>query len=126
VRDGGEWEAWLALFLRGIVEVAGEAAETARRILLLREHHRAAITAKLGRGAGNGLKILESLYEHPIVTVNDVRARTETTYAAANGLVTRLVQLGILSEMTGYARNRRFRYAPYIELFNTPPAGEPG
>jgi hypothetical protein len=24
----------------------------------------------------------------------------------------------VLSEMTGYARNRRFRYAPYIALFN--------
>jgi hypothetical protein len=28
------------------------------------------------------------------------------------------VKLGVLSEMTGYARNRRFRYAPYIALFN--------
>ena len=26
--------------------------------------------------------------------------------------------LGVLSEMTGYARNRRFRYALYIALFN--------
>jgi hypothetical protein len=24
----------------------------------------------------------------------------------------------VLSELTGYARNRRFRYAPYIALFN--------
>lgn len=43
---------------------------------------------------------------------------TGTTYAAANSLVSRLVKLGVLSEMTGYARNRRFRYAPYIALFN--------
>jgi Fic family protein len=30
VRDRGAWEEWLAFFLRGVVEVAGEAAETAR------------------------------------------------------------------------------------------------
>ena len=36
VRDQGGWEAWLAFFLRGVIEVAGEAAETARRILQLR------------------------------------------------------------------------------------------
>ncbi len=47
-----------------------------------------------------------------------LQKRTGTTYAAANGLVARLVKLGVLSEMTGYARNRRFRYAPYIALFN--------
>jgi Fic family protein len=118
VRDQGAWEAWLAFFLRGVIEVAGEAAETARRILQLREQHRAAITAQLGRAAGNGHKVLESLFDRPIVAVNDVQKMTGTTYAAANSLVSRLVKLGVLSEMTGYARNRRFRYAPYIALFN--------
>jgi len=118
VRDQGAWEAWLAFFLRGVVEVAGEAAETARRILQLREQHRAAITAQLGRAAGNGHKVLESLFDRPIVAVNDVQKMTGTTYAAANSLVSRLVKLDVLSEMTGYARNRRFRYAPYIALFN--------
>ena len=118
VRDQGAWEAWLAFFLRGVIEVAGEAAETARRILQLREQHRAAITVQLGRAAGNGHKVLESLFDRPIVAVNDVQKMTGTTYAAANSLVSRLVKLDVLSEMTGYARNRRFRYAPYIALFN--------
>lgn len=118
VRDQGAWEAWLAFFLRGVIEVAGEAAEMARRILQLREQHRAAITAQLGRAARNGHKVLESLFDRPIVAVNDVQKMTGTTYAAANSLVSRLVKLGVLGEMTGYARNRRFRYAPYIALFS--------
>ncbi len=117
-RDRGAWEAWLKFFLRGVIEVAAEAAETARRILQLREDHRTAITAKLGRAAGNGHKVLETLYDRPIVSVNDVKAMTGTTYVAANSLVSRLVDLGVLSEMTGNARNRRFRYAPYIALFS--------
>jgi Fic family protein len=123
VRDQGAWEPWLAFFLRGVIDVAGEAAETARRILQLREQHRAAITAQLGRAAGNGHKVLESLFDRPIVAVNDVQKMTGTTYAAANSLVSRLVKLGVLSEMTGYARNRRFRYAPYIALFNEAKSG---
>ena len=118
VRDRGVWEDWLAFFLRGVIDVAGEAADTARRILLLREQHRTAITAQLGRAAGNGHKVLESLFDRPIVAVSDIQQMTGTTYAAANNLVSRLVKLGVLSEMTGYARNRRFRYAPYIELFS--------
>ena len=117
VREQGKWEEWLAFFLRGVIEVAGEAADTARRILLLREQHRAAITQHIGRAAGNGHRVLEGLYDRPIVSVKDVQARTGTSYAAANTLVTRLVSIGVLEEMTGYARNRRFRYAPYIALF---------
>jgi Fic family protein len=118
VRDRGAWEEWLAFFLRGVSEVAVEAAETARRILQLREEHRAAITQKLGRAAGNGHKVLESLFDRPILSVNESRKMTGTSYAAANSLVSRLVEIGVLSEMTGHARNRRFRYAPYIALFS--------
>jgi Fic family protein len=118
VRDRGAWETWLAFFLRGVAEVALEAADTARRILQLREQHRGAITDRLGRAAGNGHRVLESLFDRPIVAVKDVQTLTGTTYAAANALVSRLVDVGILSEITGYARNRRFRYAPYIALFS--------
>ncbi len=118
VRDSGAWEQWLVFFLQGVIEVAAEAAETARRILQLREEHRTAITSQLGRAAGNGHKVLESLFVRPIVAVSDVQATTGTTYAAANSLVARLAALGVLSEMTGYSRNRRFRYAPYIALFS--------
>jgi len=121
VRVRGEWEQWLAFFLQGVIEVAGEAAETSRRILQMREEHRSAITARLGRAAGNGHKVLESLFDRPILAVNDVRQLTGTTFAAANTLVSRLVDVGVLAEMTGYSRNRRFRYAPYIALFSDPP-----
>jgi len=119
VRDEGAWEAWLRFFLRGVVEVADEAAVTARQILLLRERHRNAITEGLGRGVANGLRTLDALFDRPIVSIADVQAWTGTTYAAANVMVARLVQMGILEEFTGFARNRRFRYGPYIELFQS-------
>lgn len=117
IRDDGDWEGWLSFFLRGVAEVGSEATETTRRILLLRERHRNAITGRLGRGAANGLSVLESLFDRPIVSVADVQEVTGTTYAAANKLVARLVELGILEEVTGYARNRRFRYEDYVRLF---------
>jgi Fic family protein len=117
VRDRGEWEAWLGFFLRGVVEVATQSAETARRILAMREEHRLAITARFGRAAGNGHKVLESLFDRPIVTVKDVQQLIGTTFMAANTTVSRLEEVGVLEEFTGHARNRRFRYAPYIGLF---------
>lgn len=97
--------------------MSGEATETARRVLLLRERHRSEITAHLGRAAGNGHRVLESLYVRPIVSVGQVQAQTGTSFAAANQLVARMTKLGSLREITGYARNRRFRYEAYVRLF---------
>jgi Fic family protein len=122
VRDNGAWEEWLQFFLRGVIEVSGQATETARRILSLREQHRLAITEKLGRAAANGYRVLEHLYQHPIVSVNEVQALIGTTYPAANDLVARLVECGILTEITGQQRNRRYMYQSYIDLFHDPSA----
>jgi Fic family protein len=84
---------------------------------VLREKHREAVTTHLGRAAGNGHRVLETLYQRPIVSVAEVQALTGTTFTAANRLVSRLVKLGILQEATGHKRNRVFRYAPYIAIF---------
>ena len=118
VRDNGTWEQWLAFFLSGIVEVSGQATDTARRILALREEHRRVITDNFGRAAGNGHRVLEYIYRHPIVSVGDVQGLIETTYPAANDLVARLVKNDILHEFTGQTRNRRFMYKSYINLFH--------
>lgn len=117
VRDAGDWEAWLTFFLRGVSEVSAQATDTARRILLLRETHRTRITEYMGRAAGNAHRVLETLYERPILSVNDVENLTGTTYPAANQLVARFVEQGMLEEITGQARHRRFRYGPYVRLF---------
>ena len=117
VRDAGTWERWLTFFLRGIVEVSGQATDTARRILALREEHRRTIAENFGRAAGNGHRVLEYLYEYPLVSVRDVRNLTGVTYQAANNLVARMVDNGILREFTGRARNRVFVYQSHIDLF---------
>ena len=117
VRDNGDWEAWLAFFLRGVATVSEQATETARRILALREQHRTIITDHFGRAAGNGHRVLESIYRRPIVSVKQVREMTRTTSPAANDLVRRFVDQHILVEITGYARNRRYRYDDYVRLF---------
>ena len=120
VRDAGDWEGWLAFFLRGIAEVSAQATETARRILELRESHRALIAEHLGRAAGNGHRVLERLYERPIISVKEVRTITGTSNPAANQLVQKLTKHGVLNEITGQRRNRRFRYEAYVRLFEEP------
>ena len=117
VRDHGAWESWLAFFLRGVFEVSEQATQTARGILTLRERHRRIITDRLGRSAANGHRVLENLYRKPVVSVKEVRDMIGTTYPAANNVVARFVEHGILRELTGQRRNRIFEYADYVDLF---------
>ena len=117
IRDAGTWEEWLLFFLRGINEVARQAADTARQIITLRERHRHVITENFGQTAANGHRVLERLYEFPLVSVKDVQNIIGTSYPAANNLVKRFVEARILNEFTEQTRNRLFGYDDYLELF---------
>ncbi len=123
VRDTGDWEGWLSFFFDGVIEVSNQATQTAAAILRMREAYRTRITEHLGRAAANGHRVMDHLFERPIVTVANVRDLLNITSAGANQIVSRLVGIGLLSEITGYARNRRFVFEPYLRLFTEP--GEP-
>ena len=118
VRDRGEWEPWIKFFLKGIAAVSNEATETAKAIVELRERHRHEIQESFGRAAGNGLKLLERLFQRPFVTVPQVSRMLDVTYPPANDLVARFVSAGILQEVTGQERYRVFRFGDYINLFS--------
>jgi Fic family protein len=120
VRDEGAWEEWIKFFLEGVATVSLEATDTARAIVSLRETHRTRITDKFGRAAGNGLRILETLYRRPYITVSQVRDRLAISFPPASELVQRMVDADILVEITGQDRYRIYQYAPYVQLFSDP------
>lgn len=117
MRDLGTWEWWLAFFLRGVIEVSEQAADTVRRVLSLREAHRGEITDRFGRATSNGNRVLEYIYKFPVVSVSDVQEKIGTSYTAANNLVGRMVDCGILHQFNGETRNRQFGFQDYIDLF---------
>jgi len=118
VRENGAWEAWLKFFLRGVGDVSDEAAKTARRIVDLREAHREVIVDAFGRVTDKALRILENLFQLPLISVSTIAELTGVSFSAANKLTSKLVEFGILEEATGHARNRVFRYGHYIDLFS--------
>jgi Fic family protein len=130
IRNDGNWEGWLKFFLRGVHEVSRSATETARRILLLRENHRQLVVARLG-STPHAPRLLDVLYQQPIVNVRTVERRLGCTYVTANKLVENFASLGILEEVTGGRRNRLYRYTDYLSLFDAglpldDEAAEPG
>lgn len=128
VREDGDWESWLKFFLKGVAEVAHEGTETARRITRLQERDRRVIAENVG--GTQRFPFLDLLLQYPYVTTRFVESRLEVSYGTANNLLRRFEDAGILEEVTGRQRYRRYRYREYVELFTekeeTPPvAAEP-
>jgi hypothetical protein len=78
---------------------------------------RSRITERLGHAAGDAHRVMNRLFGHPIVNVATVRRWLDVTPAGANQAVNRPVEIGLLREITGYSRNWRFRFDPYLKLF---------
>lgn len=114
----GPTAQWLDFFVKGVAESATEAAGMIHRCAVLAREHREAISASLGHAVGRGLRVFGRLTTQPVATVSEIQAITGTSYVAANQLVARLVDMGILDEITGYRRNRRFQYGPYVRVFD--------
>ncbi|MBI2432576.1 MAG: Fic family protein [Candidatus Hydrogenedentes bacterium] len=117
IREDGDWEGWLKFFLRGVFQVSQAATEVSRAIMQLREKDRGIISSH-GATAANGLKLLDHLFQHPLIQVRDAEKLLECSYATANSLVRFFEQLNILKEITGQQRNRIYRYDAYYKLFS--------
>jgi Fic family protein len=117
VRDNGDWEGWMKFFLRGVIDVSSESAATVREILSLRAAH-AELVRKNFRST-NGERLLDYLYDRPVTSVSDVSEKLGVTFNAANTLVSKFRDLGLLEETTGGARRRRFAYDSYISLLRS-------
>ncbi len=111
IRNKGDWEGWLKFFLTGVYEVSKQAAETARKIIALQERDRARVFH-----SPNGLKLVDHLFLNPLVTIHEIRRLTGISHATAGRLTKQLIELGILDEITGYARNQKFLYKEYFNI----------
>jgi len=116
IRFAGDWEGWLRFFLTGVAEVAREAEQTARQIVQLREDMRQ--RAQAARMSTSAFRLLDYLFEQPMISVNATKDQLSISYVAANGLIRELCELGVLTETTGNYRNRVFRFDPYLDLFS--------
>ncbi len=113
IRESGDWEGWLTFFLQGVAATADEATRTAAAILDLRQLHRGAV-AELGV---NALRLLDHLYDRPLVNVSSVAATLGVSWPTAAKLIGQFEKRDLLQEITGQRRNRIFRYGPYLALF---------
>jgi len=116
VRESHDLGHWVRFFLQAVFETAESGKRTFQNILVLRQELERDVV-KLGRRAENARRLIILLYGNPAITVNFVSEQLGLKYYTANQLVTTLVELGILREVTGFQRNRIFIFQRYIDIF---------
>jgi Fic family protein len=115
VRDTGNYEQWIDFFLKGVVDTAGSAMETARKVLELQTHHRRLLWEKK-ISSPLAVGILEQLFYTPVVSIGPLAKQFDISYQAASTLVSQLENAGILKETTGRKRDKRFVYSDYLNI----------
>ncbi len=95
VREQGEIETWLALFLTGVKTQATDAVIRANSIVQLRERYR---TKASKSSTTNVVALIDLIFETPILTARMVQRRLHVTRPTALSLLRQLVSEDILAE----------------------------
>ena len=122
VRAQGDWEAWVDFFLEGVAQTAQGAVQTAQRLVALFDEDTRR-TGDTGCTVANTLRALAAFRQRPMLNLKQLGAGAHMTFPTASKAVERLVQAGIVRELTGQRRNRVFVYDAYLAILNE--GGEP-
>jgi len=118
VRSSNSIEQWIKFVLSGVIDTATKGKETLEKIVILRQKYEKKIMST-GRRAELGQKLLLKLFSQPIMGVNQIASELDIAFITANRLVEGFVEKGIISEKTGFSRNRSFELHEYVTLFDT-------
>lgn len=117
VRQENNLLQWKKFFLVGVIETARNSIKTFDNILKLQKQVDNQIQS-LGSRTANAQKVLQYLYQRPIINASQVSKITEISPASAYKLIADLQRLEVLEEMTGEKRGRIYVFQDYLNLFN--------
>jgi Fic family protein len=116
VRDKNNLSQWFKFFLVGIIETAKDGITTFDNILQLQKTVESSIQ-KLGSRAVNAKKVIDYLYDRPMLNAEKVSEIAAISMPSAYKLIADLEKLGILKEVTGSQRSRVYIFDNYLRLF---------
>lgn len=116
VRLNGDWENWIKFFLKGVAFVSEEATNSATAILAMKDRYSKALERIAGNN-NNYQKLLDCLFENPIVTRKDVSDYLEISSPTAGILLDAFCELGILLDVTPEKqRNKKYYFNDYLDI----------
>jgi Fic family protein len=112
----GDFNTWIEFFAEGVLAQAKDGVEVIQALLAFRDTTLEQLRAAGLRGSA--LQIAENLIGYPVIDVATARGMTNRTFEAANQAISRLVEHGVLREVTGRRANRLFVCTPVLAIVN--------
>jgi Fic family protein len=106
VSQSGAWEDWIRFFLGGVADQSRDAIWRTGKLLELWQKYRRMF--ETARASALLLRMVDGLFEAPVVTIPIAAKRLGITQRSAAMNIQKLVDAGILSEVTGRERYRVF------------------
>jgi len=117
VREKGDFEQWIAFFLKGVIWTSESALETAGKILRLKETHKQ-VLIKTKHSTPSAIALLDFLFEKPLLSISDAAERLGLSYPTTKLLIEQFQKAGLLKEITGHKRNKRYTYWQYLDYLS--------
>jgi Fic family protein len=109
---------WIKFFLVGVIETSKESIQVFKDIIKLKTDLETDRLPRLGSKIDKAQQLLLHLYQIPIIDSKQVVKLLNISPSTANRLISEMSELGILHEMTGYKRNRKYIFTEYFRIFN--------
>lgn len=114
VRQRGEWESWVKFFLKAVKESAETATVAAVEINTLHKIDRERI--RLAKPTSAAILAFEQFCHDPIMSNTTLVERLKQTKPTVQKALTSLCSLGIIQEISGKKRGRRYAYSAYLAI----------
>jgi len=116
VREKKDIEQWFKFFMVGVIETAKKSISTFDSILKLQKEVEVKLHA-LGNVYKHGQTIINYLFQRPTIDARKARELTGLSLPTVYRILNELEKQGILYEITGNKRGRRYVFNEYIQLF---------
>ena len=115
VRKKGNYEQWVRFFLQAILESAEDAAATIDELTALHDGNVAEIS-KMGRTSKSTMLVFDYLESNPIIEIRKTSEALGLSFGTVSAAIKRLVDAGILTQISNSGRNRTFAYEAYLSI----------
>lgn len=116
VRFGDDVASWVKFFLEGVIETAEKGTNALNDIMILQREYEEEIKG-MGSRSANALKLIDSLYQNPLVDIKRAALIIGQSFPTAGNLIENLTRKGILKEITGGKRGKKYVLSKYMNIF---------
>jgi Fic family protein len=118
VRTHGDYENWVAFYLKAIKDSALDAYLRAKEIEELEKKLKDIVynNQKFAKMRDTALSTVNILFSHPVISITELSAGIGKAYNTAHHILKQFIDLGILSENNAQRRNKTYRFEPYLAL----------